>query len=404
MGSYQQTAAGEKAPPISVKMVLILGTLAAFAPLSIDMYLPALPHLAGELNSAASSAQLSLTACLLGIAMGQIFIGPLSDIKGRKKPLLAGLVIYVLSSVLCAAAANIELFIFTRFIQGLSGAAGIVISRAVVRDLYAGPKMTRFFSLLMLINGTAPIFAPVLGGQILQIASWREIFLVLAGVGAVMAVTVLMAFQETLAPEKRLASGVTNTLRAFSGLIHNRNFMGHVLIQGFTSAALFSYIAGSPFILQNIFGVSPQMFSLIFAVNSVGIIIAGQVTGLLAGRIREKTLLISGLLLAFTAGAFLLMMTLLNGTIYSILAPLFFVVASVGIIGTSSFSLAMQSQAKSAGSAAALIGLSSFILGGIMAPLTGIAGSNTALPLAVIIMGVETAAVICYVVLIKEAN
>jgi len=404
--SYDKQDAASAAHPSQlsvIRMTFILGTLAAFGPLSIDMYLPALPNLVGDFASTASLAQLSLTACLLGIALGQIFLGPLSDVLGRKGPLLAGLVIYVLSSLLCIVAPTMELFIFMRFIQGLAGSAGIVISRAAVRDLYAGSELTRFFSLLMLVNGVAPIIAPVLGGQVLQVASWRGIFFILAGLGAMMTVIVLWAFRETLPVKLRSTGGFSNTMRSFRILIHNRTFMGYALIQGFSSAALFAYISGSPFVMQNIFGFSPQMFSLLFASNSIGIIIASQITGLLAGRVREKTLLISGLTLAFVASIGLLVMTLLEGSLFTILMPLFFVVSSVGIIGTSSFSLAMQDQAKSAGSASALLGLLSFILGGIMAPFVGIAGSYTAVPMAVIITIAEAVAVLCYIMLVSRA-
>lgn len=401
--NYNEKAAARAVPPrLSVLwMAFVLGMLAAFGPLSIDMYLPALPNLVIDLNATASLAQLSLTACLIGMALGQIFVGPLSDTLGRKKPLMAGLVLYVLSSLLCVMAPTIELFIAMRFIQGLTGSAGIVISRAAVRDLYSGPELTRFFSLLMLVNGVAPIIAPVLGGQVLQFTSWRGIFIILAALGAAMAAIVLWGFRETLPPALRSKGGLGNTLHSFRELLYNRTFMGYALVQGFSIAAMFAYISGSPFVLQNMFGVSPQTFSLLFAVNSIGIILASQITGRLAGHIRETTLLVSGLVLAFAASLLLLAMTMLNGSLSALLVPLFFVVSSVGIIGTSSFALAMQDQARSAGSASALIGLLSFVLGGIMAPFAGMAGSYSALPMAITITVAEASAMFCYVFLIK---
>lgn len=385
-------------------IAFILGCLSAFGPLSIDMYLPGLPHLTYDLKSSTSLAQLSLTACLLGIALGQIFIGPISDVRGRKGPLHAGLLIYALASLLCVFASNIWIFILLRFIQGLAGSAGIVISRAIARDLYSGSELTRFFSLLMLVNGAAPILAPILGGQILEVSSWRGVFIVLAGIGSFMLITVLAGLKETLPSELRSQGGLPNTFLTFQNLIKNRQFMGYALAQGFASAAMFAYISGSPFILQNIFRVSPQMFSLFFAINGLGIIIASQVTGRLAGHISEKKLLIFGLTQAFSGGILLLAMILMGGGLYTILVPLFLVVSSVGIIGTSSFSLAMQDQAKSAGSAAALLGLFSFILGGFMAPLVGIAGSHTAIPMGIIIALAETFAVSSYIFLVKNSS
>lgn len=383
-------------------MAFLLGALASFGPLSIDMYLPALPNLASDLKASTSLTQLSLTACLLGIASGQLFAGPISDVSGRKRPLLIGLVAYAISSLLCVFSPNIVTFVILRFIQGLAGSAGIVISRAIVRDLYSGSEMTRFFSLLMLVNGVVPIMAPILGGQILEITTWRGIFAVLSGVGILMLFGVIWGLEETLPNSLRSKGGIQNTLRAFMKLFKNRTFMGYALTQGFVMAAMFAYISGSPFVLQNVFNVSPQMFSLLFGINGLGIIIAGQITGRLAGKIHETKLLVAGLAIAFVGGVSLLAGVLLGGGLYTLLIPLFFAVSSVGVVGTSTFSLAMQDQAKSAGSASALIGLLSFVFGGFMAPLVGISGSHTAIPMGVTIAVAETAAVLAYYVLVKS--
>ncbi|TCL61855.1 DHA1 family bicyclomycin/chloramphenicol resistance-like MFS transporter [Hydrogenispora ethanolica] len=390
--------------PSVLWMALILGALSAFGPLSIDMYLPALPKLAGALKASASQAQLSLTACLLGIALGQIFVGPVSDVRGRRGPLLIGLATYAATALACVFAPNIEIFLPLRFIQGLAGAAGIVIARAAVRDLYDGPELTRFYSLLMLVNGVAPILAPVLGGLILQVSSWRGVFAVLTAVGAAMLLAVLFGLAETLPRARRSSGGVKNTLLTFGRLVRNRSFMGYALSQGFVSAAMFAYIAGSPFVVQEIFGLSPQLFSLIFAINGLGIIVAGQITGRLAGRVTERKLLVAGLTMALAGGLCLLAMIISGGGLLSILVPLFFVVSSVGIVGTSSFSLAMQEQAHAAGSAAALLGLLSFVLGGFMAPLVGIAGSRNALPMGITIAAAEGAAVLSYLCLARETS
>jgi DHA1 family bicyclomycin/chloramphenicol resistance-like MFS transporter len=398
-----QSAALEEQSRSSVPwMVFLLGSLASFGPLSIDMYLPALPNLAADLNSSTSLAQLSLTACLLGIALGQLFAGPISDVYGRRRPLLIGLSFYVISSVLCMFASTIWIFVMMRFIQGLAGSAGIVISRAIVRDLYSGSELTRFFSLLMLVNGAAPILAPIFGGQILQTTSWRGIFLVLFLVGIIMLLAVFWGLCETLPSPFRSKGGLKNTFLTFRGLLGNRTFMGYAFSQGFVMAAMFAYISGSPFVLQNIFGVSPQKFSLFFAINGLGIIIAGQITGRLAGKIHERKLLIAGLAISFVGGSLLLAMIVMGGGLYTILLPLFLVVSSVGIVGTSSFSLAMQDQAKSAGSASALIGVLSFIFGGLMAPLVGISGSYTAIPMGITIAAAETAAVLSYFFLVRR--
>lgn len=397
-----ETEEPEKSRVTVLWLACLLGALASFAPLSIDMYLPALPNIAQDLHTSTSLVQLSLTACLLGIALGQLVAGPISDVYGRRKPLLVGVGAYIISSICCVAAPTIEIFVAMRFIQGLAGSAGIVISRAVVRDLYSGAEMTRFFSLLMLVNGVAPILAPIFGGQVLAFTNWRGVFMVLSGVGMCLFVAVYFGLRETLLMHHRSMGGIKNTLHTFRNLMKNPKFMGYALTQGFVMAAMFAYIAGSPFVLQNIFAVSPQRFSLLFAINGIGIIIAGQITGRLAGKVHERKLLIAGLSLAFGGGILLLAMILLGGSLYTILVPLFLVVSSVGVVGTSSFSLAMEDHAKSAGSASALIGLLSFVFGGFMAPLVGIGGSHTAVPMGITIAASETAAVLCYLLLVRK--
>jgi MFS transporter, DHA1 family, multidrug resistance protein len=387
-----------------LQMVLILGALSAFGPLSIDMYLPSLPKLAQDLHTSTSLAQLSLTACLLGISMGQIFAGSISDVRGRRKPLLAGLVCYTLSSLLCAIGPSIWSLILLRFIQGLAGSAGIVISRAVVRDLYSGVELTRFYSLLMLVNGVAPILAPIAGGELLQFTSWRGVFLVLCAIGLVMFLAVLFGLSETLEETRRSKGGIRNMLATFLALIRDRVFMGYALSQGFVVAAMFAYISGSPFVLQNIFGVSPQMFSVCFAINGLGIIIAGQITGRVVGRISETKLFVTGISLAFVGGITLLSMIWIGAGLAAILPPLFVVVASVGIVSTTGFSLAMQKYGHAAGSASALLGLMSFVFGAVVAPLVGLGGSHTAIPMGFVIAAAETCAVLCYLFLARGSQ
>ncbi|MFE4239265.1 multidrug effflux MFS transporter [Peribacillus butanolivorans] len=383
-------------------MALMLGSFAAIGPLSLDMYLPGLPTLAEDLKSSTSLAQLSLTACLLGLALGQIYLGPLSDAKGRRVPLIISLSIYCVSSLLCAFAPTIELLLLLRFIQGIAGAGGIVISRAIVRDLFSGTDLTKFFSMLMLVNGAAPILAPVFGGQLLQFTSWRGVFIVICALSVLMVAAAFFGVKETLSPNHRSAGGVTDTLRTFGNLLKDRVFMGYAFSQGFVSAAMFAYISGSPFVLQNIFGVSPQTFSLIFATNGIGIIIASQVTGRLAGKVKEEKLLQLGLCLALFGGILLLSSILLEIGLAGILIALFFSVSSVGIVGTTSFSLSMQNQKKTAGSASALIGLLPFILGSLMAPLVGLGSGDSPLPMGIVMVSCHVIAMLAYLVLARR--
>ncbi|MEC1752464.1 multidrug effflux MFS transporter [Bacillus mojavensis] len=383
-------------------MVFILGTLASFGPLSLDMYLPALPQVAADLHTTASLAQLSLTFCLLGLALGQIIVGPLSDMKGRRKPLIISMVLYTLSSLLCAFSPSVAFLIIMRFIQGFTGAAGIVIARATARDMYSGKDLTAFFSLLMLVNGAAPILAPITGGFILQFTDWSTVFIVLAGIGCLIFVAVLTALPESLPPEKRTKGGLRETLTTFRHLLADRAFMGFAFSQAFIMTGMFAYISGSPFVLQNIYGVSAQMFSMLFAINGAGIIAATQMTGRLAKNVDERKLFISGLLTSIIGSAALLLSFTFDLGLFAVCASLFIIVSSVGIVTTTGFTLAMQKQEKGAGSAAALLGLLPFIGGAIAAPLVGVAGEESAWPMALSIFGFDVLAILSYVFLVRR--
>ncbi|MET3504608.1 multidrug effflux MFS transporter [Halalkalibacter oceani] len=375
--------------------IVMLGALSAFGPLTIDMYLPAFPAMAEHLQTPASTIQLSLTACLLGLAVGQMVVGPLSDIHGRRKPLIIALTVYAVASLLCAFAPSIWLLVLLRFVQGAAGAAGMVISRACVRDRYSGSEMTKIFSLLVLIMGVAPIFAPVLGGFLLQYVSWRGIFVALSVLGAVMLLLITWRLPETLGEESRSTGGIGETLAVFKRLLKDRLFMSYALIVGLASGGMFAYISGSPFVLQDLFQVSPQMYSIIFGVNALGLIIASQVTGRFADRVPEIRFLFIGLLLLVSGGVILSVVVFMEAGLLALLVALFLTVSSIGFINPSGVSLAMKSQGSHAGSASALLGLVQFSIGGAMAPLVGIAGA-TALPMGLIILLCSAAALFVY--------
>src|SRR5947209_9366801 len=273
------------------QLVFILGSLSAFGPLSIDMYLPALPSLSRDFGTGASQVQLTLSACLLGLALGQAIAGPISDSLGRRRPLLAGLTAYALASLLCVVAPSVYALAGLRLLQGIAGAAGIVIARAIVRDLHSGVAAARFYSLLMLVNGLAPILAPIFGGLLLRFTSWRGVFIVLAIIGTLLLLAAATGLGETLPPERRRSGGVLATITTFRQLLANRPFMGYALSCGLAFAAMFAYIAGSPFVLQEIYGLSPQLFSVIFGTNALGLVIASQGNGRLVGRVPPERLL-----------------------------------------------------------------------------------------------------------------
>ncbi len=375
----------QKPPNPGLLVILILGALSAFAPLSIDMYLPSLPSLTRELNTSAAVAQLTLTACLVGLALGQITVGPISDLFGRRKPLLTGVAIFTVSSLLCAVVPWAWALVVLRFVQGASGAAGIVSANATVRDFYEGQDAARFFSRLMLVSGAAPVLAPVFGGQLLRITSWRGVFIVLATIGLALFIAASTLLHETLPAERRRTGGLATTGRSFKALLTDPGFIGYAIPSGLVMSAMFAYISGSPFVLQNIYGVSPQTFSLLFAVNSVGIVAAGQVSGQLIGRVRPERVMVTGLALVTLGGISLLTATIWHLGLGQVLASLFVVVSSLGLIGPNAMALAQANHPYDAGSASGLMGVANFMLGATIAPLVGIAGPQNALPMAILI-------------------
>lgn len=393
------TAAGTphgRAPDRRLWLVVMLGALTAVAPLSIDLYLPALPTLTADLSTGAVQAQLTLTACVAGLAAGQAVAGPLSDTFGRRRPLLIGVAAYAAASLLCAAAPTVETLIALRLVQGFAGAAGIVIARAIVRDLYDGVAAARFFSMLMLVTGLAPILAPVFGGQLLRFMPWPGLFAALAGIGVALFFASLLWLRETLPPERRATGGLRATLGTFRALAGDRAFAGYALTIGLAFAAMFTYVSGSPFVLQDIYGLSPQAFSIAFGVNALGLVTAGQIGGRLAGRVPLRRLLGVGLGIVVAGGVTLLAAVLAGAGLYAVLPALFLVTSGQGLVLPNTTALALSGRApRVAGSASALLGVAQFSLGGAAAPLAGIAGPDTAVPMAasIAVLAVLAAAV-----------
>ncbi|MEV6317122.1 Bcr/CflA family multidrug efflux MFS transporter [Streptomyces sp. NPDC051776] len=381
-------------------VTLILGGLTAMPPLSMDMYLPALPEVTESLHSPAATVQLTLTACLAGMALGQLVVGPMSDRWGRRRPLVAGMVLYVVATALCAFAPTAGMLIAFRLAQGLAGAAGLVIARAIVRDLYDGAAMARFFSTLMLVSGVAPVVAPLIGGQVLRITDWRGVFYVLTGVGALLTLVAARWLEETLPPERRHSGGLGATLRTVRGLLADRVFTGYMLAGGFAFAVLFAYISASPFVVQEIYGATPQTYGLLFGLNSIGLVGVGQLNGkVLAGRVSLDKTLATGLALITSAAVALLLMA--SGVLGPVgLAPiaagLFVLMSAMGLVLPNTNALALTRTPHAAGSASALLGTTAFLVGAIASPLVGVAGEHTAWPMALVQLVCALAAVVCF--------
>jgi DHA1 family bicyclomycin/chloramphenicol resistance-like MFS transporter len=364
----------------------VLGALSGFAPLSIDMYLPGLPALQHHFDSSPSSVQLTLTACLLGLAVAQVVIGPLSDRIGRRVPLLAGVALYSVASLLCAIAPSLWLFTLLRFVQGAAGAAGIVISRAMVRDMRSGAQAVRLFSMLQIVNGFFPAAAPVIGAQLLRVGSWRFIFVVLSCLGVVILFATVLVLPESLDRPARSTGGLVVTLRSFGTLLKDGAFVGYALVSGFVTGAMFAYISGSSFVLEDIFGLSPQVFSAVFAMNAAGIVVMSQLSSSLVARVGPARLLWLGVVCSMVGGIGMLVSLRCHFGLSGVLPSLFLTVSAVGIVIPSSTALAMAEYPHIAGSASGLLGVVQFLIGASCAPIVGAFGTRTAFPMALVIL------------------
>ncbi|SFB58339.1 MFS transporter, DHA1 family, bicyclomycin/chloramphenicol resistance protein [Amycolatopsis marina] len=392
------------ARPSKARYALILGGLTAFGPLSVDMYLPALPLMATDLDTIDSTLQLTLTAFVIGLALGQLVAGPLSDSLGRRRPLIVGVSVYVIASVLCAISPSVELLIAARALQAVGAAAGLVVARATVRDLFSGTEMTRFFSMLMLVTGLAPILAPLIGGQVLTVTSWRGIFLVLTGFGALLLIVAMVFLPEPLDVSRRSPVRIGSVLRAYLALLRERAFLGYALASGFLFAAMFAYISGSSFVLQGVYGLSPQQYSLAFGLGGVGIVVVGQVNGRIVGRFSERQLLATGLLLAMTSALGITAAAAFELSLAALLTPLLLMVSSIGLVMPNSTSLALANHPRNAGSASALLGVLQFLIGGLTAPLVGLGGQETALPMGILMASFAALALLSFATLARPTT
>jgi DHA1 family bicyclomycin/chloramphenicol resistance-like MFS transporter len=364
---------------------IVVGALTGIAPLSIDAYIPGLPELTSDLGTSTSTGQLTLTAFLLGLALSQVVAGSISDNVGRRTPVIAGLLAYVVSSLLCGLSPNIWTLIFLRLVQGAAAGVGFVIARAIVRDLYTGSAGARVFARLVLISGVAPVVAPIIGGQVLRFTSWRGLFVVFALISTVILAVANIVLVETLPEHLRHEPGIRTKLRVFRRLLGDRTFLPYALVGSLGFAAMFSYIAGAPFVLEDIHGLSPQQFSVAFAANAAGLVALSQISGRYVERIGPAALLRAGALMSAAGGVTTLLSVILDAGLAPLLAGLWLMVSAIGLIVPNSTALALTHQGERAGSASALYGLGQFGLGALLAPLAGVAGNHDALPMGITI-------------------
>lgn len=390
---------GGRIPP---GRVLTLGGLTAFGPLSLDLYLPALPQLTGALRTTESLGQASMSVCMIGLAVGQLLFGPLTDRLGRRVPLLVGVGVYALTAGLCAVAPSIEILLVLRLLGGLAGAVGIVTARAIVRDLYAGASAARVFSLLMLVSGAAPVLAPVLGSQLMRITDWRGLFVALALIGVVLFAAALTQ-RETLPPHARRTGGFAATRRALGGVLADRSFLAPVLVLALTTTGMFVYIAMGSYVLQEGYGLGAQAYGIVFAANALGIVAAGRLSSVLVPRFGALRLLLSGVATALVGGIALVAAVLVSDAVWAVLPPLFLVVSAVGLVLPNGTALALDGQGATAGSASGLLGLAQFAFGAVIPPLVSVGGA-TARSMAVTILAAVAAGTLATLLLRRPAS
>ncbi|WP_245177135.1 multidrug effflux MFS transporter [Geodermatophilus sp. DF01_2] len=387
------------APPSRAVLALVLGAFVAVGPLTIDMYLPALPTIAEDLATTPSTVQLTLTGTLVGLALGQLVLGPLSDAFGRRGPLLAGTALYAVASLLVLLAPNIAVLGVLRVLQGVGSAAGAVIAMAVVRDLFTGRAAATMLSRLFLVLGAAPVLAPTIGGELLRFTSWRGIFVALAAYAGLLLIVGALGLRETLPPERRVGTGVTGTLRTYRALLRDRTYVGLVLVAGLTMAGLFSYVSGSSFVFQREFGLDEQQFGLLFGAGAFWLIAATQLNPVALRFWSPEHVLVAGVAIGAGAGAVLVGLAATGtGGLLGVVLPLWAVLFAAGLALPNAPALALSRHGESAGAAAALLGAVQFGVGAAVAPVVGLLGNDAAAMGTVVVAALLVAIAVLVVV------
>ncbi|GLZ42538.1 multidrug effflux MFS transporter [Actinokineospora sp. NBRC 105648] len=355
------------------RVAVVLGLLEMFGPISMDLYMPALPELATELDTSDSLAQATMSACMLGLALGQLVVGPLSDRFGRRKPLLAGVALFAVLSLVCAVAPSIELLLAARFFQGLSGSAGIVVALAVARDLTEGVELVRLLAMLTTVGALAPIVAPVVGGQLAPLIGWRGIFAVLAGIGVALFLLALTALPESLEPADRHARGSGHE---FGAVLRDRLFLCFLLAGACGGTAFFTYLASISFVLQDSYSMSPQLFSVCFAANAVMSVVGALINRSVVRRAGPVRMYSVGTVVTALAALGMLVSVLLGAGLVALLIALALLMLVTGGTQANGSALALADHGRRAGTAAALLGTSAFAIGPLVAPLVSLSGTS----------------------------
>ncbi|QYM77459.1 multidrug effflux MFS transporter [Leucobacter luti] len=387
-----------------LRITLVLGALEAFGPLSMDLYLPQLPQLARTLDTSDALAQATMSVCMIGLGLGQLIAGPLSDRFGRKRPLVIGVILFALLSAVCAVSPTIEVLLGARFLQGLAGSAGVVISMAVARDLFSGIQLSRMLSLLALVTSLTPIIAPVIGGQLARVMDWRGIFLVLAGIGTVLVFVAQFGLRETLTDGRHAGSVLGTTASHISVILRDPLFVALMIAACLGGAAFFSYLSMSSFVLQDQFGLSPQLFSVVFATNALAQLGGAQLSRLFVARMGTTRMYLVGQLAGATAAVVLLGATLAGAPAIVVIVLLALFLGANGLGGPNGTTLALGGHGTRAGTASALLGMAMFTAGAVAAPVvSALAGTSAITMVSTIAVGSGAAATVAVLVIRRLA-
>lgn len=381
--------------------IVVLGALTALGPATIDLYLPAFPALESDFSVTTATVQLTLTATTIGFGLGQLLVGPWSDKVGRRLPLIVASSLHVCASVGAATAANIEFLGLFRVLQGMGAAAGGVVAMALVRDLFGGKPLVRMLSRLALVNGLAPILAPVIGSQLLRFTSWRGIFAVLAAYGVLVVVAAVFFIVETLPKERRAEQGHSTLRQRYRILFHDRIFVGVALMGAMIFSGLFAYLSSSSFLFQSLYGFSAQEYGLLFAVNSLGIVVGVQISARLAQRFGPQWILACSTATMLVAALAIVILDTLQVGLLGVLVPLWIFIASCGFSFPQVQVLALANHGKEAGTAASLLGALNFGLAGLISPIVGVIGISTAAPMGAVMACTSAVAILSLWILVR---
>lgn len=384
------TTGGDHSPPFrrpQAKHVLLLGLMAALPAVTSDIYLPSLPEVGRDLGATTTAVQLTMTGVLVGSGVGMLVVGPLSDWLGRRRPVLIGVGVHVVISVLCAFTPGIEVLIALRVVQGFFNAAATVVALAVIRDLFSGADASSLLSRLMLVIGIAPLLAPTVGGLIASVAGWRAVFLALAAFGVALWLVVYRRLPETLPPERRRERGMRPALRGYATLLRDRHFVAVAVLPGLSMSVLMSYVVGSPFVLREGYGLSANQFALVFAVNGVALVGAAQINAALVRRVAPIRILRVALPLALGCAGVLLAVALTEaGGLLGLLAVLWVLLGLLQFLPPNASAIALSRHGEMSGTAAAFIGALQTGIAGTVSPLVGVLGGD-APAMAVVMVG-----------------